>query len=144
MRVLCNVYIDMPSVRRVSSREVVALSHALFSARDSVSDLIARTASFWKRAAFDRGTAGRSGVKQTQIEILLRRGAERGEGWQKAGLEIPLTRENWKICRRKGREEGGVIGHFSPTFRSRTRDNAHIFYAHENRGRAGGTERRKD
>jgi len=35
--------------------------------------------------------------------------------------------------RKREREE--VIGHFSPTFRSRTHDNAHIFYAHENRGR---------
>lgn len=43
-----------------------------------------------------------------------------------------------KVARERERE--GVIGHFSPTFRSRTRDNAHIFYAHENRGREGEEE----
>lgn len=54
----------------MSSREVVALSYTLFSARDSVSDLIAygRVSG---RAVFDRRTAGRSSVKQTLIGIFL-------------------------------------------------------------------------
>lgn len=51
--------------------------------------------------------------------------------------------------RRKGEGRGEeVIGQFSPTFRSRAHDNAHIFYAHERteggRTRAGGKEGGKD
>lgn len=43
-----------------------------------------------------------------------------------------------KDLRRKGGKIEGVIGRFSPTFRSRTRDNAHIFYAHEGAGKREG------
>lgn len=133
----CNVYIDIRKCDACQAAKLLLLPIHYSSARDSVSDLI----------AFDREMAGRSSVKQTQIGIFLRGGAERGEGWVKGRTEIRWLGKTGRFVRRKGGEGGEeAIGQFSPTFRSRAHDDAHIFYAHENRGWAneGGREGGKE
>lgn len=100
MCVLQRVY-RHPRMRHMLSCKVIALSYALFSVRDSVSDLIAY-GEFSGRATFDRGMTGRSSVKQTQIRIFLRR---EGRGMIKGRTEIlwPGRTERFK----KKEERGG-------------------------------------
>lgn len=70
------MYIDIRKCDACQAAKLLLLPIHYSSARDSVSDLIAlRRVS--GGAAFDRGTAGRSSVKQTQIGIFLRREAPR-------------------------------------------------------------------